>query len=203
MKIICVGRNFTEHVAEFNNEIPDEPVLFLKPDTAVLRAGEDFYHPPFSQSIFYECEIYFRIGKEGKYIKRKFAPLHIDGIGVGIDFTARDLQAKLKEKRLPWEKSKAFNHSAPVSLAQPASKFPDWNAIEFSLSVNGVERQRGNTREMLFKIDALVEHISQFFTLKTGDLIFCGTPAGTAKVEIGDRLEAYLEGEKILDFYVR
>lgn len=203
MKIICVGRNFSEHAAELKNELPTEPVLFIKPDTAVLKPNQNFYHPPFSQDIHHECEVFFRIGKKGRYIKRQFAALHIDSIGLGIDFTARDLQAQQKQKGLPWEIAKAFNSSAPISPFYPLEQFPDWDNINFRLEVNGETRQVGNTRDMIFKIDFLIEYISQYFTLKTGDLIFCGTPAGVARVQPGDHLVGYLESTKAIDFYVR
>lgn len=203
MKIFCVGRNYSDHVAELKNERPEEPVIFLKPETALVKSNEPVFYPEFTQDLHHEVEVVFRIAKEGKYIQPESAPKFIDGIGLGIDLTARDLQAKLKAKGLPWEISKAFNQSAPVSEIFPAQNFPDWQNINFRLDVNGQTRQIGNTGQMLFPILEVLCYLSQYFTVKPGDLIFSGTPAGVAALAIGDRLEGYLESDKVLDFPIR
>lgn len=203
MKIIAIGRNYAAHIEELQNEIPTEPVVFLKPDTALLKNNAPFYHPEFSEDIHHEVELVLKIKKEGKYIDRKFAHTYYDEIGIGIDFTARDLQRKCKEKGLPWEIAKAFNGSAPVGEFRPVANFPNVADINFHLDVNGERRQTGNTSLLIFRFDVILAYVSQFFTLKTGDLIFTGTPAGVGKVAIGDRLEAYVEQEKLLDVEVK
>jgi acylpyruvate hydrolase len=203
MKIICVGRNYADHIEELNNERPDAPVIFMKPDTAILRPGEDFYHPDFSSDIHHEVEIVVKINKMGKFIEEKFAHKYYDEIGIGIDFTARDLQSKLKGKGLPWELAKAFNGSAPISGFVSKSKFSDLQNVSFSLEVNGETRQEGNTSMMLYRIDYLIAFVSQYFTLKTGDLLFTGTPKGVAAVAKGDELVASIEGEKMLTLQVK
>ena len=203
MKIICIGRNYTAHIEELKNEKPDAPVIFLKPETALVKNNEPVYHPEFTQDLHHEVELVLRICKEGKYIQPGFAHTYFDAIGLGIDFTARDLQSKLKEKGLPWEISKAFNQSAPVSNFIPKEKFQDLNNINFQLSVNQKEKQNGNSSFMIFSFAEILCYASQFFTLKTGDLIFTGTPAGVSKVEIGDHLEGFLEGEKMMDFFIK
>ncbi|SEI88487.1 2-keto-4-pentenoate hydratase/2-oxohepta-3-ene-1,7-dioic acid hydratase (catechol pathway) [Cyclobacterium xiamenense] len=203
MKIIAIGRNYAAHIEELQNEKPSEPVVFMKPDTALLKNNAPFYHPDFSQDIHHEVELVLKIKKEGKYIDRKFAHTYYDEIGIGIDFTARDLQQKCKEKGLPWEIAKAFNGSAPVGAFRPASDFPDVTNINFHLDINGERRQTGNTSLLIFPFDVILSYVSQFFTLKTGDLIFTGTPAGVGKVAVGDRLEAYVEQEKLLEVEVK
>jgi acylpyruvate hydrolase len=203
MKIFAIGRNYAEHIKELQNERPDAPVIFMKPDTALLRDNAPFFYPDFSQDIHHEVEIVLKVCKEGKNIEEKFAHKYYDELGIGIDFTARDVQQKLKEKGLPWEIAKAFNGSAPVSGFVPASQFPDIQNINFSLQVNGQVRQQGNTEMMLYRCHYIISYLSKFFTLKKGDLIFTGTPAGVAPVKIGDRLEAFIEGEKMLDFEVK
>ncbi|WP_163379607.1 fumarylacetoacetate hydrolase family protein [Cyclobacterium sp. SYSU L10401] len=203
MKIIAIGRNYAAHIEELQNEKPTEPVVFLKPDTALLKNNEPFYHPEFSENIHHEVELVLKIKKEGKYIDPKFARNYYNEIGIGIDFTARDLQQKCKEKGLPWEIAKAFNGSAPIGEFRPIANYPDVANISFHLDVNGERRQTGNTSLLLFSFDVILAYVSQFFTLKTGDLIFTGTPAGVGKVAIGDRLEAYVEQEKLLDFEVK
>ncbi|NHE58695.1 fumarylacetoacetate hydrolase family protein [Cyclobacterium plantarum] len=203
MKIIAIGRNYGEHIQELENERPDEPVVFMKPDTALLKNNEPFYHPEFSDNIHHEVELVLKISREGKYIQQEFAHKYFDEIGIGIDFTARDLQQKCKTKGLPWEIAKAFNGSAPLGEFRPVSNYPAMNNINFHLDINGERRQTGNTSLLLFPFDVIVAYVSQFFTLKTGDLIFTGTPAGVGKVNIGDRLEAYVEDEKLLDFEVK
>ncbi len=203
MKIIAIGRNYAEHIAELDNERPDEPVVFLKPDTALLKNNAPFYHPEFSSNIHHEVELVLKINKEGKYIQKQFAYKYFDEIGIGIDFTARDLQQKCKEKGLPWEIAKAFNGSAPLGEFLPKSDFEDLKNIDFHLDINGERKQTGNTSLLLFDFEVIIEYVSQFFTLKTGDLIFTGTPAGVSQVKIGDRLEAYIRDQKLLDFEVK
>ena len=197
MKIICKGRNYVEHINELNNQRPDEPVIFLKPDTAILPKDSPFYIPDFSNDIHYEVEILVKINKVGKYIDKKFASKYYDEIGLGIDFTARDLQSKLKEKGLPWEKSKSFDGSAVIGNFISKKKFSSLENINFELRNNENVVQKGNTNQMIWKIDEIIEHVSQFFTLKTGDIIFTGTPAGVGKVNHNDRLEGFIENEKL------
>ncbi len=203
MKIIAIGRNYADHIEELKNERASSPVVFLKPDTALLKNNADFYHPDFSENIHHEVELVLKINKEGKYIKREFADRYYDEIGIGIDFTARDLQDKCKAKGLPWEIAKAFNGSAPIGDFLPVSSFKDLTDINFCLLINGEERQKGNSAMMLFDFGVIIEYVSQFFTLKKGDLIFTGTPAGVSKVNVGDRLEAFIEDKKLLDFEVK
>jgi acylpyruvate hydrolase len=203
MKILCIGRNYADHISELNNERPSEPVVFLKPDTAVLKDNEAFYHPDFSKDIHHEVEIVLKINKVGKNIESKFAHKYYDEIGIGIDFTARDLQSKLKEKGLPWEKAKAFDNSAPISGFVSKSQFTDLKNLNFHLEINGEIRQKGNTEMMLWNFDEIIAEISKYFTLKTGDLIFTGTPAGVGKVNIGDRLMAFIEGVEMMSFEVK
>ncbi len=203
MKIICIGRNYAEHIKELNNERPDEPVIFTKPETAILKDGEAFYYPDFSQDIHHEVEILVKISKMGKNIEEKFAHKYYDEIGIGIDFTARDIQSKLKAKGLPWDLAKGFNCSAPISAFVPKSKFVDLTNLNFHLDVNGESRQVGNTSMMLYPIDTIIAFISRYFTLKTGDIIFTGTPAGVASVKVGDTLSCFIESEKMLEFEVK
>ncbi|MGX7689283.1 fumarylacetoacetate hydrolase family protein [Flectobacillus roseus] len=203
MKILCIGRNYAEHIAELQNERPSEPVIFIKPDTALLRDNEPFYIPEFSNDLHYEVEIVLKINKMGKNIEAKFANKYYEEIGIGIDFTARDVQAKLKEKGLPWEKAKGFNGSAPISGFFPKSEIVDMNNLNFRLEINNEIRQNGNTSMMLWNFDEIIAEISKYFTLKTGDLIFTGTPAGVGAVKIGDRLTAYIEDRKMLDFEIK
>ena len=198
MKIICIGRNYVEHINELNNQRPDEPVIFLKPDTAILPKDSPFYIPDFSNDIHYEVEILVKINKVGKYIDKKFASKYYDEIGLGIDFTARDLQSKLKEKGLPWEKSKSFDGSAVIGNFISKKKFSSLENINFELRNNENVVQKGNTNQMIWKIDEIIEHVSQFFTLKTGDIIFTGTPAGVGKVNHNDRLEVLLKTKNYL-----
>lgn len=203
MKIIGVGRNYVAHIAELKNEKPDAPVVFLKPDTALLRQNAPFYYPDYSKDIHFECELVLRINREGKHIKPEFAFKYCQEIGLGIDFTARDLQEKAKEKRLPWAISKGFDGSAPVSQFVPLSNFADNKNIGFHLLVNGQKRQEGNTSQMIWSFAEIISYVSTFFTLKVGDMIFTGTPAGVGPVQIGDRLEGFIETEKFLDFEVK
>lgn len=203
MKIICIGRNYSEHAKELKNEVPTEPVFFMKPDTALLKNGQPFYLPDFSNDIHHEVELVVLISKNGKNIAEKFAPNYYEKIGIGIDFTARDLQQKCKEKGLPWEKAKAFDNSAPLGEFELKSNLKEAKAIEFQLNINGELRQKGSSADMLFSIDKIIAYVSQYITLKTGDLIYTGTPSGVGPVKIGDKLEAYLEGKKMLEFEVK
>ena len=203
MKIICVGRNYADHIEELNNARPDAPVIFLKPETAQIRAGEPFFYPDFSKDVHYEVELVVKINRVGKNIEERFAHKYYDEIGVGIDFTARDLQSELKGKGLPWELAKAFNGSAPVSEFVPISEFEDIQNINFSLELNGETRQSGNSSMMLYRINYLISFVSKYFMLKKGDLIFTGTPKGVGPVQIGDRLTAYIEGKELLELGVK
>ncbi|CAN5236534.1 fumarylacetoacetate hydrolase family protein [soil metagenome] len=203
MKIIAIGRNYAEHAKELNNPVPTTPVIFMKPDTALLKDNKPFYHPDFSTDIHHEIEIVLKISKEGKHISEKYACDYYNEIAIGIDFTARDIQQRHKEKGLPWELAKAFDGSAPVSKFQPKSKFKDLYNLNFKLNINQQTRQQGNTRDLLFSFEKIIAFVSQYITLKTGDLIFTGTPQGVAKVNVGDRLEGYLEDQQLLDFYVK
>ena len=203
MKIICIGRNYAEHAKEMNSPVPSEPVFFLKPDTALIKDNQPFYYPDFSKEIHHEVEIVLKINKPGKNISTGFANKYYDEIGIGIDFTARDIQAICKEKGLPWEKGKAFDGSAPVGQFVNKNKFSDINNINFHLTINGNTVQKGSTKDLLFSFDKVISYISTFITLKTGDLIFTGTPEGVGPVVIGDRLEAYIENEKLINFEIK
>ena len=204
MRIFAIGRNYAEHIKELNNERPDEPVIFTKPDTALLRNGAPFYYPEFSKDIHHEVELVLRICKDGKNIQEKFAGKYFDAIGIGIDFTARDLQQKAKEKGLPWDIAKGFNGSAPISdKFLPVNAIKNLGDINFSLQINGEIKQQGNTSLMLFGFDYIISYLSRFFTLRTGDLIFTGTPKGVGPVKAGDTLSAYIEDEKLLEFEVK
>ncbi len=203
MKIICVGRNYAAHAKELNNPVPKEPVIFLKPDTALLPKSMPFFYPSFSKDIHYEAELVVKIDRVGKNISQKFANKYYSELTVGIDFTARDIQQECKEKGLPWERAKAFDGSAPLGKFIAKEKFQELEQLNFSLKINGENRQQGNTANMLFSIDAIIEYISQFFTLKIGDLIFTGTPEGVGPIVINDHFEAYLEEEKVLDLRIK
>lgn len=204
MKIICIGRNYAKHAQELNNPIPEEPVVFLKPDTAILLKKHPFFIPEHSNDVHHEIEVVVKINRLGKHIEPRFAHKYYDEIGLGIDFTARDVQAKCKEKGLPWEKAKAFDGSAAVSRFFPLQKLgKDITDIDFHLDINGKTVQKGNTSNMLFPVNEIIAHVSKYFTLKTGDLIFTGTPAGVGRVEKEDLLELYLEGERIFYFNVK
>lgn len=203
MKIICIGRNYYEHISELNNETPPEPILFLKPDTALLAKEQPFVIPDFSQDIHYEAEIVVKICKVGKYIDPKFASKYYDLISLGIDFTARDLQTQLKEKGLPWEKAKAFDNSAVVGVFLPKETWESVDALDFAMDINKQRVQTGNTQQMIWKIDQIIAYASQFFTLKTGDLIFTGTPAGVGKVYPEDVLEGYIDAKKVFTIQVK
>ncbi len=204
MKIICIGRNYVEHAKELNNPLPSEPVFFLKPDTALLIKNRPFYYPEFSDNIHYEAEIVLKISKVGKYIDERFADTYYDEIGIGVDFTARDLQKKAKEKGLPWEKAKAFDFSAPLSDRFISRKdLDDTGNISFTLLKNGEEVQKGNTANMIFSFRQIISYVSRFITLRTGDLIFTGTPEGVGPVKVGDVLEAYIGSERMLRCEIR
>lgn len=203
MKILCIGRNYEEHARELKNPLPPEPVVFSKPDTALLRLNNPFFLPSFANEFHHEVEIVVRINRLGKSIAPQFAHRYYHEIGIGIDFTARDLQDELRSKGLPWEKCKAFDGSAAISEFVHISRFADVQQVDFHLCINGEPRQRGNTRDMIFSIDQIIAHVSEYFTLKIGDLIYTGTPAGVGPVCIGDRLEAYIEEERMMDFWIR
>lgn len=202
MKIICIGRNYAAHIDELNNERPSDPIIFMKPDTALLQGNAPFYIPAFSNDVHYECELLVKIKKEGKSILPEFAHKYYDQIGLGIDFTARDLQQRCKEKGLPWEKAKAFNNSAAVSNFIDIAEH-DLTNLNFNLNLNGACVQYGETSLMLWPVDELIAHVSQYFTLKAGDILFTGTPAGVGPVKMGDRLEGYLADLKLLDFQIK
>lgn len=203
MKIICIGRNYAAHIEELKNEKPGQPVVFLKPDTALVKGGAPFYYPDFSTNIHHEVELVLKISKEGKYIQPQFAHRYFEEIGLGIDFTARDLQDQCKAKGLPWEIAKAFNGSAPIGDFKSVSEFSDLKNIEFHLEINGEVKQKGNTSLMLFDFATIVSYVSQFFTLKKGDLIYTGTPAGVGPVQTGDQLIGFIGNEKMLHVEVK
>lgn len=204
MKIICIGRNYVAHARELNNEIPDEPVFFMKPDSALLRNNEPFYIPDWTHDVHHEIELVIKISRLGKSIEKQFAHRYFNEIGLGIDFTARDVQAELKSKGLPWEKAKAFDQSAVLSNTFiDKSNFSTPGAIHFSLNINGNPVQTGNSEWMIFDFESIITHISKYVTLKIGDLIYTGTPAGVGAVKIGDHLEGFLEDQKLLDFMVK
>lgn len=203
MKIICIGRNYTDHIAELENEKPENPVVFLKPDTAILLKGQPFFIPEFSQDVHHEVEVLVRINRIGKHIQPKFASKYYDEISLGIDFTARDLQAQLKAKGLPWEKAKGFDGAAVVGKWIAKQELPSVDKLNFALNKNNETVQESNTALMLWKIDELIAYISQFFTLKIGDIIFTGTPAGVGPVAINDVLVGKLEGRELFNIKVK
>ncbi|TVQ07814.1 MAG: FAA hydrolase family protein [Bacteroidetes bacterium] len=203
MKIICIGRNFIEHAHELNNPVPANPVFFLKPETALIRAGLPFFYPDFSQDVHYEVELVLRINKLGKHISEKFAHTYYDAVGIGIDFTARDLQNVCKQKGLPWEVAKAFDGSAPVSRFIPKEQFPDLYDINFSLAKNQETVQKGNSGMMIFNFEKIIAYVSKFMTLKMGDYIFTGTPAGVGPVKQGDDLQAFIGDQIMLQLPVK
>jgi 2-keto-4-pentenoate hydratase/2-oxohepta-3-ene-1,7-dioic acid hydratase in catechol pathway len=202
MKIFCIGRNYSEHAKELGNAVPENPVVFSKPDTALLKNGEDFYLPSFSNDVHHEIELVIRINKVGKNIQEKFARNYFSEVGIGVDFTARDLQAQLKSKGLPWELAKGFDGSAPIGEFLPIADL-DLSNINFGLKKNGAWVQQGNTKDMIFSFDKIISFISQYFTLKVGDLIYTGTPAGVGPVAIGDKLEGFIEDKSMLNFEVK
>lgn len=203
MKIICIGRNYTDHIKELENEKPTDPVVFLKPDTSILLKGQPFFIPEFSHDVHHEVEVLVKINRIGKHIQPKYAYKYYDEIGLGIDFTARDLQAKLKAKGLPWEKAKGFDGAAVVGKWLPKDSLPHVDELNFSLTKNGETVQSGSSSLMLWKIDELIAYVSQFFTLKIGDILFTGTPAGVAPVAINDTLVGTLEGKELFSIKVK
>lgn len=203
MKLICIGRNYAKHIEELNNERPEHPVVFLKPDSAILLKQHPFVIPEFSQDVHYEVEVLVKIKKLGKYIDPKFAHTYYDEIGLGIDFTARDLQSQLKAKGLPWEKAKAFDGAAVVGNWISKTEVSSVDAIAFTLEKNGEVVQDGNTAHMLWKIDELISYVSQFFTIKIGDIIFTGTPAGVGPVAVNDKLKGYIDSKELFSIHVK
>lgn len=203
MKIICIGRNYAQHAKELNNAVPDEPIFFMKPDSSILTNNKPFFLPDFSKEIHHEVEIVIKIDRLGKNIRQKFASRYYKELTVGIDFTARDLQRNCREQGRPWEIAKGFDSSAVLGEFIPLSSLKVKNSISFRLDLNGKTVQTGNSEEMVFSIDRIIEYVSQFNTLKMGDLIYTGTPAGVGPVQINDRLEAYIEDRKLLDFKVK
>jgi 2-keto-4-pentenoate hydratase/2-oxohepta-3-ene-1,7-dioic acid hydratase in catechol pathway len=203
MKIICIGRNYTEHIKELSNERPKDPVVFIKPDSAVLPKEQDFYIPEFSEDIHYEVEVLVKIKKVGKHIDPKFAHKYYDEIGLGIDFTARDLQAQLKERGLPWEKAKGFDGAAVIGEWVPKAAYKDLKSLHFTLTKNDEVVQNGDTSQMLWSIDELIGYVSTFFTLKKGDVLFTGTPAGVGKVSPNDYLSGSLEGKELFRLKIK
>ena len=203
MKIICVGRNYAAHAKELNNAVEEEPVIFLKPDTALLSNNQDFYLPDFSNDIHYEAEVVVKINKPGKHIDEKFANRYYDSISVGVDFTARDLQSMLKAKGLPWERAKAFDGSAVIGSFLPLAEVGNIADLDFSMNLNGQKVQSANTSEMVFSVDKVIAFVSRFITLKTGDLIYTGTPQGVGKVNVGDHLIGYVGDKELFNFKVK
>lgn len=203
MKIICIGRNYSEHARELNNPLPKIPVFFMKPDSALLLKNKPFFYPDFSSEIHYETEVVLKISRLGKNIQKQFAARYYQTVGLGIDFTARDLQDECKKAGHPWEIAKAFDQSAVINTFVPVDTLPDRNAISFQLELNGKTVQTGNTKDMIFSFDEIIAYVSTFITLKTGDLIFTGTPAGVGPVRQGDHLVASMEGRVMLDFHIR
>jgi 2-keto-4-pentenoate hydratase/2-oxohepta-3-ene-1,7-dioic acid hydratase in catechol pathway len=203
MKLICIGRNYTEHIKELNNEKPTDPVIFIKPDTAILLKKQPFFIPDFSNDVHHEVEVLVKINKVGKHIAKKFAHKYYDEVSVGIDFTARDLQSQLKEKGLPWEKAKSFDGAAVIGEWLPKNQFKDVDNLNFTLKKNDIVVQDGQTSHMLYKIDEIIEYVSKYFTLKIGDIIFTGTPAGVSKVNPNDHLEGYLENHQLFSIKVK
>lgn len=203
MKIICIGRNYIAHAKELKNPIPKKPVFFMKPNTALLQKNNPFFYPDFTNDLHFEAELVLKICKNGRHIDEQFAHKYYDEIGIGIDFTARDLQAECKEKGLPWEIAKAFDQSAPVGKFIPKSEFQNRDNIRFSLIINNETRQEGNSSDMIFSFDQIIAYVSKFITLRIGDYIFTGTPKGVGPVKIGDHFEAFIEDKKLLEFNVR
>lgn len=203
MKIICIGRNYVEHAKELSNPVPKKPVFFLKPDTALLQKNNPFFYPSFSEDVHYEVELVLRICKNGRHIDEKFAKNYYDEIGIGIDFTARDIQSECKKKGLPWEIAKAFDQSAPIGKFIKTSQIADFNNINFTLKINNEVRQHGNSNDMIFSFNQIIAYVSKFITLREGDYIYTGTPEGVGPVQIDDHFEAFIEDKKLLDFNVK
>ncbi len=198
MKIICIGRNYLDHVKELNSNLPTEPVFFLKPDTCIINRNQPFFYPEFSNEIHYETELVVRINKVGKHIQQKFANTYYDELTVGIDFTARDIQRQCQQKGLPWEISKGFDGAAPIGKFVKKDSFDSIQNINLKLNINNQTIQQGNTKDMIFSVDTIISYVSKFITLKMGDIIFTGTPSGVGPVKIGDRLEAFLNDQSLL-----
>jgi acylpyruvate hydrolase len=203
MKIICIGRNYKEHAKELNNAVPESPIFFLKPDVALLTENKDFYYPSFTEDLHYECELVIRIDKVGKCIEKRFAHRYFSKFSIGIDFTARDLQDKCKSQGLPWEMAKSFDHSAVIGSTWLSAEDHDMENLSFTLQLNDKEVQQGNSRDMIFSIPEIIHYVSQFMTLKTGDLLFTGTPSGVGPVKIGDKLIGSIGGTQIFNFSIR
>jgi 2-keto-4-pentenoate hydratase/2-oxohepta-3-ene-1,7-dioic acid hydratase in catechol pathway len=203
MKIICIGRNYIDHAKELNNPVPEKPVFFMKPDSALVIRNRPFFYPDFSGDVHHEIEVVLKICRLGRSIDEKFALRYFNEIALGVDFTARDLQSECKKKGLPWEIAKGFDYSAPVSRFYSLDEFKDIHNLDFHLDINSETRQKGNTRDMIFSFAKIIAYVSKFMTLKTGDLIYTGTPAGVGPVQIGDHLEGYIEDRKLLDFRVK
>ena len=203
MKIICIGRNYIDHAKELNNPVPEKPVFFMKPDSALVINNRPFFYPEFSNDVHHELELVIRIQRLGRSIPEKFASRYYSEIALGVDFTARDLQSEMKKKGLPWEIAKGFDYSAPVSTFIPIEEAGNAGDLDFHLDINGNTVQKGNSSDMIFNFDKIISYVSMFMTLKTGDLIFTGTPAGVGPVEINDHLEAYLGEKKMMDFFVK
>lgn len=202
MKIICIGRNYADHAKELKNDVPTEPVIFMKPKSALLLPDKPLYYPEFTDDLHYECEVVVRINKNGKFIQERFAHKYYADFTVGIDFTARDIQNDLKKKGLPWEIAKAFDGSAVVGTFLPITNGYNLNDLNFSLNLNEITVQKGNTKDMLFSVDRIIAYVSKYFTLNIGDLIFTGTPAGVGPVMVNDQLEAFVEGQKLLEMHI-
>lgn len=203
MKIFCVGRNYIDHAKELGNAVPDEPVIFMKPKSALLQPHTPFYYPEFTNELHYECELVLRISKNGKYIQEKFAGKYYDAVTVGIDFTARDLQNELKEKGLPWEKAKAWDNSAAIGKWVPVGELKNKKDISFGLHKNGESVQKGGSSQMIFSFDHLISYISNYFSINIGDLIFTGTPAGVGELVVGDEIEGFMEENSLLTLEVK
>ncbi len=203
MKIVCIGMNYMDHIREMNNPVPEVPVFFFKPDSSIIKNNKPFFYPDFTKDLQYELEVILKINRLGRSISEKFAHRYFDEIGLGIDFTARDLQRQCKDKGLPWEIAKAFDGSAPISEFVSKEKFPDLKNLKFRLEKNDEVVQRGSTSDLIFNFDRIISYVSKFVTLRTGDLIFTGTPVGVGPVKIGDRLKGYLEDDLMLDFNIK
>lgn len=203
MKIICIGRNYVNHAKELNNPVPAKPVFFMKPDSALVIRNRPFFYPEFSNDVHYELEIVLKINRLGRSIPEKFAHKYYNEVALGVDFTARDIQQEMKKKGLPWEIAKGFDYSAPVSEFRPLSEFTDGGFIDFHLDINGETVQKGSSSDMIFSFDKIIAYVSRFMTLKTGDLIYTGTPAGVGPVKIGDHLEAYFGELQMMDFFIK
>ncbi len=203
MKIVCIGRNYVEHAKELKNPLPQKPIFFLKPETAILTKNRPFFYPDFSEDIHYEVELVIKIGKNGKHIQEKFAADYYNEIALGIDFTARDIQQNCKTKGLPWEIAKGFDNSAPLSKFVKMEGLPPINNMGFRLELNGKVVQDGNSQNMIFNVDYIISYVSKYITLKMGDIIFTGTPEGVGPVKIGDHLVGYLDGKEMFNFYVK